>query len=154
MQLAKTAQGKVRLWSVKTGEEIERWPVDAQGMVASGEYSPTPVEVKRKKGDGDTATEGEALGAGALTFDPVKTPSMDSVAGATSPLVPAEPAEAVLGASSEVTALPPVETVNPAPPGGELPRTTALGQPAVHARERGPAQRDQQPVRTTRGKGK
>ena len=34
--------GKVTLYHVETGEAIERWPVDARGMVAHGEYTLEP----------------------------------------------------------------------------------------------------------------
>jgi len=34
--------GKVTIYHAVTGEAIERWPVDARGMVAHGEYTLTP----------------------------------------------------------------------------------------------------------------
>lgn len=39
-----TPTGQWVLWDVATGQQLTRWPVDAQGMVASGEYTLTPPE--------------------------------------------------------------------------------------------------------------
>ena len=162
MQVEKTAQGKVAIYNVETGERVERWPVDARGMIASGEFSATPVELKKGKTDDPPRAEEQARTADALTFDPIKTPSMDVVAGATSPLAPTEPGEAVLGAGGDVMTLPSAEVVQNATVGasaatlpgtGALPKTTPLGQEAVHATTRGKAAANQEPVRTTR-KGK
>jgi hypothetical protein len=158
MQVVKTAQGKVRLYDKKTGEMVERWPVDAKGMLNAGTHSAEPVDVakgedKQAGGEGGEQRQNSPYRVGAAVFDPVKTPTMDLVAGATSPVAPVQPNEAVLGAAMEVTALPQAETV----PGAsarelegidKLPKTTPLGAPAVHATSRGAAQTDQAPVRT------
>ena len=32
-------EGRWLIWSVATGERLARWPVDAKGMVTSGEFS-------------------------------------------------------------------------------------------------------------------
>lgn len=34
--------GKVMVYHVETGKAVERWPVDARGMVACGEYTYDP----------------------------------------------------------------------------------------------------------------
>lgn len=162
MQVEKTAQGKVAIYNVETGDRVERWPVDARGMIASGEFSPTPVELKKGKTDDPPRAEEQARAADSLTFDPIKTPSMDPVAGATSPLVPTEPGEAILGAAGDVMTLPSAEVVQNAQVGasaatlpgtGALPKTTPLGQPASNTTTRSAAKSNQEPVRTTRGKG-
>lgn len=171
MQVEKTAQGKVKLYPADGGEPVERWPVDARGMIASGEFSATPVEAKKgsEAAEVDDSPEASqrrrelaAATAGEVTFDPIKTPSMDPVAGATSPLVPTEPGEAILGAGGDVMTLPSAEVVQGAQAGasaatlpgtGALPKTTPLGAEAVHATTRGKAAANQEPVRTTRGKG-
>lgn len=44
-EAADAARKKVTLWSVETGESIERWPVDARGMVDCGEYVTDPAEL-------------------------------------------------------------------------------------------------------------
>lgn len=159
MQVVKTAQGKVRLYDKETGEPVERWPVDAKGMLMAGTHSAEPVDVAKGEDTQADAVEGgeqrqnSPYRVGAAVFDPVKTPTMDLVAGATSPVAPVQPNEAILGAAMEVTALPQAETV----PGAsarelegidKLPKTTPLGAPAVHATMRGAAQTDQAPVRT------
>lgn len=158
MQVEKTAQGKVRLYPVDGGEPVERWPVDARGMVASGEFSPTPLATSEAKaGEGPLPAIPTAhLGADTLTFDPIKTPSMDPVAGATSPLVPVEQGEAHLGAGGDVMTLPGAEVVQNAQPGasaatlpgtGALPKTTPLGQPTVAGTKQGEAKTDQSATR-------
>lgn len=38
----KTSQGKVVLWERASGQRLERWPVDARGMVAQGDYTFEP----------------------------------------------------------------------------------------------------------------
>lgn len=158
MQVAKTAQGKVLLWDNETGEPVERWPVDAKGMLAAGTHSATPVEGK-EPGEGEPQRPAVAgapvsglTGIG-VQFDPIKTPTMDLVAGATSPVAPVQPGEAVLGASMEVTALPPLEAMPGAsaqalPGTDQLPKTTPTGAPAVHSTARGAAATDQAPVRS------
>lgn len=35
----RTPEGKVVLYSVATGERLERWPVDARGMLGTGDYT-------------------------------------------------------------------------------------------------------------------
>jgi len=40
----RTHAGQWVLWEVATGQQIVRWPVDAQGMVASGEYRLAPPD--------------------------------------------------------------------------------------------------------------
>jgi hypothetical protein len=32
------------LWEVATGRQVTRWPVDARGMLACGEYTTTPPD--------------------------------------------------------------------------------------------------------------
>jgi len=54
VQVEMTAQGKVVLFNNETGERIERWPVIAKGMLANGEYSATPVGVRRNTGSNAT----------------------------------------------------------------------------------------------------
>jgi hypothetical protein len=166
MQLEKTAQGMIRLYDKETGKPLDRWPVDARGMLASGQFSNQPIPGKEDEGMGATATSAQPL-VGALDatrdirFDPLKTPTMDAVLGATSPLAPIQPAEAVLGASSEaMTVLPSADVVGASAVqpayAGELPKTTPLGQPAVHstaADAKGASQADQAPVRTSKKGG-
>jgi len=126
MQVEKTAQGRWVLYDTKTGERIERWPVDARGMLDAGTHTITPPD-NAKQGAG--VRSGTPAGeTGGVQFDPVKTPSMDRVGGATHPGAPPEPGEAVLGASTEVTAIAPAEEP------GEVqnpPTLTEQGRPPI-----------------------
>ena len=36
---------KIKIWNKETGEEFERWPIDARQMLASGYYTTTNPEV-------------------------------------------------------------------------------------------------------------
>jgi len=154
MLIEHTQQGKVRLYNAETGEAIERWPVDAKGMVASGEYSyekPTGRSKAAKTADAGTLEEGETTEAGGPVFDPVTTPSMDPIMGhpsgevdmqlgaATSVSVGVEP-EGVAGAVEQASKEAPADTggvrasaVRPAT-GSELPEKTPLGERAVYGR--------------------
>lgn len=39
---SRTPEGKVVLFRISTGERFVRWPVDAQDMLASGDYTTDP----------------------------------------------------------------------------------------------------------------
>lgn len=170
MLIEQTGQGKVRIYDAKTGDPLERWPVDAREMVASGEFTyerPT----KGKKAEAAAGPVDGAPAAGEMAgpqFDPVQTPSMDPIMGA-----PSGEVEMQLGAATGVS-------VGVAPEGvaevaadmatdsggarasavggstdSTLPKTTPLGEPATYSRaaDAGPALTDQIPVRRGRPKG-
>jgi len=56
--MGQTADGKTELWNVETGERVERHPIDARGMIASGEYSPEPVAAKAPASESDDELDG------------------------------------------------------------------------------------------------
>jgi hypothetical protein len=43
MSIARTPDGKWVLFRVATGERLERWPVDARPLIATGEYTTDPL---------------------------------------------------------------------------------------------------------------
>ncbi len=167
MLIEHTGQGKIRIYDVETGEPLERWPVDARGMVTAGTHSyEAPTSGKKAKAAAGPA-DGEILPGDAIPqFDPVVTPSMDPVLGA-----PSGEVEVQLGAATGVSVGVEPDGVAEAAAdmakgdvgasktaGGTadtLPKTTPLGQPATYSRaaDAGPARVDQAPVRT-RAKGK
>lgn len=57
MLQARTPEGRIRLRELATGQIIERWPVDARGMIERGECVPAPL--------------GEASPAPSAPVDPV-----------------------------------------------------------------------------------
>ena len=69
VQFGVPSSGKVFLYHVETGEEIERWPVDARGMIGCGEYTLTPPAI--------TGGAEEAVTSEPETQDePTKTPRL------------------------------------------------------------------------------
>lgn len=54
-QPAADVRKKVTIWSVETGEPIERWPVDARGMVECGEYVTDPADLPEQPEPSDDA---------------------------------------------------------------------------------------------------
>lgn len=60
----KTKRGMWVLYHGQTGQRIERWPVDARGMIECGEYTTTPpedaepVEAPSPEDEGVVRTEG------------------------------------------------------------------------------------------------
>lgn len=171
MLIEHTQQGKVKLYHAETGEAIERWPVDAKGMVDSGEYTyemPTGRGKAAKAAAAGKRAEGEVDDTMAPNFDPVITPSMDPVMGH-----PSGDVDLQLGASTSVSVGVEPEGVAEAAdkaasgavdtggvrasavqPAKDLPETTPLGEKAVYGRagDARSAGVDQQPMRT-RGPG-
>lgn len=59
---------KVTLWSVETGESIQRWPVDARGMVECGEYVADPALLPEGVVDGGGSEETEEADGSVITY--------------------------------------------------------------------------------------
>lgn len=74
---------KVRLYHVSTGEQVERWSVDARVLIESGEYTTDPPE-----GDGP-----------AVTVNPAPEVSDDDA----QQMLPQPPAEYAEGVPLQVT---------------------------------------------------
>lgn len=69
MTPTRTPEGKWQLYSVSTGELKSAWPVDARGMLASGEFTATPPD------DSETASAADAATVSA-TSQPVLPPAL------------------------------------------------------------------------------
>lgn len=83
----RTQYGKVVLYHKKTRERIERWPVDARGMLEHGEYVAEPPKGKAKsKPASESDSNDQQAAAGA-------TEGAEAEAEAPAPVVPGHPAE-------------------------------------------------------------
>lgn len=54
----RTPHGKIVLFKVSTGKRIERWPVDARGMLECGEFRLDATEAVGEQGETDTLPHG------------------------------------------------------------------------------------------------
>lgn len=72
----RTQEGKWAIFRVSDGQRFERWPIDAKGMVASGEYSHEPKEPEDAADTSQVKVDEKTVINPALvstaTVDPVK----------------------------------------------------------------------------------
>lgn len=128
--MAKTPDGRLILVHKETGERVERHPVDAKGMIASGEYEEekTPKEQLVAGGEGARLVPG-------TESEPINPALADHLGDSSQPGT--LPAEENPGNAEPLTAVGEPARSDPAPvdrdPVSGLPRTTPLGQPAVHS---------------------
>lgn len=123
MKTERTKEGKVVIYDASTGQRLERWPVDARAMVASGEFVEFPPS-----GEPDTVPETRP------SLDPAEVESVKPVAAA--PVLTPAPHPDALG----ITPLPSVT-----PTGAPAVHSTAAdAAPAVPLGD--------QPIRRSRGR--
>jgi hypothetical protein len=168
MKTDRTKDGMVVLYHAETGTRIERYPVDARGMIACGEYVEYPEQVKGATpadtenppqppqetpgGSGKGTGEGSGVGAqqSANASGEALPPAVPPTAGTR------DPAEV-----SQVQPLPAAPVVTPpavvAPWGGteSLPKVSPTGAPAVYstAADATASSAPSAPVRKTAARG-
>lgn len=89
---------KVTIYHAVTGEAVERWPVDARGMVECGEYSLTPPERQeaaaeaQEEASADPGEEPQVAPGTPQRVHPLSTPgvAVPVVLGGAGPAAPVE----------------------------------------------------------------